>query len=945
VNACVSKLKKESFSMLDTVCAILLALCPLLQNFQGVLVDSRATILAILTPYVLVRFWMQNRVKWLPVLPLLLFSVCKILDEGTNFSELAREGLVCLFLLAAASGIINVKKLLTAMTAVAAVGSALILVQFVCYTVFDFHLQLVPTQLFLPASDQWMGLAETGKISILGNPMSTYRPSSIFMEPSHMALYCTPSLLFLLLSPGLNLKRGALAALITVGVVVSTSGLGIALCMGLWLVYFALYFGENGSGKPIRLGKMTIKGFTLKPRRFKGIPIKSKRYGAFTFNGFTIRPVNILLMVGLLVAAVLAYLCVGVVQDAVNRILSSGDGYNAIAGRTDSGALAVSGMQGSDWLFGKVLPGDEASWYMPGFFESIYKYGLVGLVISYAFYVISLFKLKREYSWLALMILGLSYFTNHTHGSAFMLIYCILLLGGYPADPPEGKRDWSVPIHREKRPKTPAGELQRGSAGLALKAGFWYVVSTFLVKGISFITHPIFAHQLDKPDMGAFSNFASWETLLLIVTSLEMQNTVARAYYDFKDDFNKYVSSVTLASCSFTLILYGVALLMGDWFTTLTSIPQTYVHVLFIMLLFQGCKQIYFAKERTLYRYKSVAVISAINALVPTLIAVGLVAIAPAVQKLDARIYGFYLPSALIGAGCFLLLFFKGRTIKWKYCKYGLVLSFPLMLHYLTAQLLTSSNSIVTTAVLGEEANAAVSTASSANHILTTLLIAVSGAVTTWLMDNLHQKKVKSARRGTLAYTAGIAALGIGVILLAPEVVHILGAGKYPESTTLMPGFVVAALVQSAGTIFTIMLTYQKKVVATGVATGIVAVLTVAAKFILLRWTDSVQILPFINIAAFGVLFVINYLLVCRHGLGKYVNFKLMAGVLLVTCGFMAVSYLLYQNTLLRYGFIAVMGLAACVVAYRYRAMLIKILRKKFKKKKATPKLNETTEE
>lgn len=488
-------------------------------------------------------------------------------------------------------------------------------------------------------------------------------------------------------------------------------------------------------------------------------------------------------------------------------------------------------------------------------------------------------------------------------------------------------------------------QQRRGSAGLALKAGFWYVISTFLVKGISFITHPIFAHQLNKPDMGAFSNFASWETLLLIVTSLEMQNTVARAYYDFKDDFNKYVSSVTLASCSFTLILYGVALLMGDWFTTLTSIPQTYVHVLFIMLLFQGCKQIYFAKERTLYRYKSVAVISAVNALVPTLIAVGLVAIAPEAQKLDARIYGFYLPAALIGLGCFLLLFFKGRSIRWNYCKYGLVLSFPLMLHYLTAQLLTSSNSIVTTAVLGEEANAAVSTASSANHILTTLLIAVSGALTTWLMDNLHQQKVKSARMGTLAYTAGIAVVGIGVILLAPEVVYILGAGKYPESTTLMPGFVVAALVQSAGTVFTIMLTYQKKVVATGVATGVVAVLTVAAKFILLKWTGSVQILPLINIAAFGVLFVINYLLVCRHGLGKYVNFKLMAGVLLVTCGFMAVSYLLYQNTLLRYGFIAVMGLAACVVAYRYRAMLMKLVRKKFKKKKATPKLNETTEE
>lgn len=495
-------------------------------------------------------------------------------------------------------------------------------------------------------------------------------------------------------------------------------------------------------------------------------------------------------------------------------------------------------------------------------------------------------------------------------------------------------------------------QQRRGSAGLALKAGMWYVISTFLVKGISFITHPIFADLLDKPSMGAFSNFASWETLLLIVTSLEMQNTVARAYYDFKDDFNKYVSSVTLASCGFTLILYGVALLMGDWFTTLTSIPQRFVHVLFIMLLFQGCKQIYFAKERTLYRYKSVAVISAVNALVPTLIAVGLVAIAPAVQKLDARIYGFYIPSALIGLGCFLLLFFKGKgAIQWKYIKYGLVLAFPLMLHYLTAQLLSSSNSIVTTAVLGEEANAVVSTAASANHILTTLLMAVSGALTTWLMDNLHQENKKAARLGTLGYIAGIAVLGIGVILLAPEVVHILGAGNYPESTILMPGFVVAVLVQSAGTVFTIMLTYQKKVVATGVATGVVAAISVAAKYFLMPWYESlhpgkgVLLLPYINIAAFGVLFVINYLLVRRHGLGGYVNFKLMAGALLATCGFMALSYPLYNNTLLRYGVIAVLGLAACVVAYRYRAMILKIVRKKFKKKKATPKTLETTEE
>ncbi len=491
--------------------------------------------------------------------------------------------------------------------------------------------------------------------------------------------------------------------------------------------------------------------------------------------------------------------------------------------------------------------------------------------------------------------------------------------------------------------------IKRGDAGLALKAGFWYVLSTFLVKSLSFITHPIFAGLLSKEDLGAFSNFASWETLLLIITSLEMQNTVARAYYDFKEDFNKYVSSVTLASCGVTLGLYGVALLCGDWFEAATSIPKQYIHVLFFMLLFQGCKQIFMARERTLYRYKAVAVISALNALIPTLIAVALVMLAPEMQKLGARIYGFYVPSALIGVGCALVLIARGKGFGWKYIKYGLALSFPLMLHYLTAQLLSSSNSIVTTMRLGEEANAVVSTAASANHIMTTLLLAVSGAVTTWLMDNLNQENVKATRRGTLAYVAGISVLAVGVILLAPEVVHILGSGKYPESTVLMPGFVVAVLVQSVTTIFTIMLTYQKKVVGTAVWTGIVAVLCVLAKYFLLPWYDAlnpgngVLILPYINIAAFAALFVINYVLVRRAGLGKYVNFKAFVAVLALLLGVMAVSYYLYDHLWLRLGVIGVLGAAALVVAYRYRALIIKIIRKKFKKKSKATK--EKTEE
>ncbi len=472
----------------------------------------------------------------------------------------------------------------------------------------------------------------------------------------------------------------------------------------------------------------------------------------------------------------------------------------------------------------------------------------------------------------------------------------------------------------------------RGSAGLALKAGFWYVISTFLIKALSFITTPIFSRLMLEKDYGEFANFASWEVTLLIITGAELYNTVSRAYYDHKDDFDKYVSSVTVASCGITLIFYILFLGCWKWISKVVSIPTEFVHILFFTLLFQSCKQIFMTRERTLYRYKSVAAISVFNLLIPTITAVLLVVFSDETQRLQARIYGFYVPSALIGLICGLVVLKRGRVFKWKYCKYAFALSLPLIAHYLTAHLLTASNTIVTKNVLGAQAVAIVSVASSANHILTILLQAVSGAVTTWLMDNLDSKNIKVVKKGTLLYVCGVAVVAIGVMLLAPEVIWILGGSKYADSVLLMPGMVLAVFIQSITTLFTIILTYNKSVVKTAFYTSIVAFLCVVAKVLLLP-VFGVQSLPFINIAAFGALFIINYILVKKAGYGKYINLKLILVVIASAFAVMLLSYILYKNIIIRYSIIVVIGIVALIVMYKYRTYIIKLIKSKFKKK------------
>lgn len=476
---------------------------------------------------------------------------------------------------------------------------------------------------------------------------------------------------------------------------------------------------------------------------------------------------------------------------------------------------------------------------------------------------------------------------------------------------------------------------KRGSTALALKAGLWYVISTFLVKGLSFITTPIFARLMDKASYGEFTNFASWQTTLLIIVGAELYNTVNRAYYDFKDDFDGYISTITITSCMISAGLYVIALLCGDVFFSVVSIPPEFIHILFFVLTCQACKQIFLARERTLYRYKSVAQLSVCNLIIPTGIAVALVIMAESSSRLSARIYGFYIPSAMIGMMCAYAIFRKSRKFDAGYCKYALKLSVPLIASYLSSHLLTASNTIVTKSVLGADAVSTISMTVSTTHILTILLQSVSGAVTTWLMDNLNQENVKAVRRGILLYAGGIMVVSVGIMLLSPEVIWILGGKAYADSVMLMPGMIFSAMIQGVSTVFTIILTYEKKVVKTAVYTSAITVICIISKIYILP-VYGVEILPYVNIVCFMMLAGVNYALVVKTGYGRYIDIKGLIAVFAVTALMMPVSFYLYENNVIRYIVIAVLAVAAAGVMYRFRKYIMKFVNSKLKKNKKT---------
>ena len=401
----MASLGAEHTTFLDRACAFLLALSPLLQFYVGPVRNAGFTIMVLIAPLLVLRLAKTastGRVDtrcMFAVIPMLLFQLFKLFDHGVTINKLVYCVFFLVVFVAAAAGCINVRLLVKYAMLVCLAASALLVVQYFCFYLLGFHLQLAPTSLFLPSSEAWTLGVQTGLYGLRGIKNGFYRPSAFFMEPSHMFLYAFPVLALLLLSRRMNAWRMINAALITVGMILSTSGMGIVVAAGLWGVYIALYRSKR-SRKNVA--------------RFK--------------NLLTAR--SIVLIFGALVLVTAMYFTVPVFKKAADRLLqSSPTGQSsAVSGRNKKANELIRNMSGTELVTGVTEDLTGLNFNLPGFHATLYKYGWIGLILSYWFYVQFLFRTRGAGFWISAVILVVSFFSAHTHGTFFLQYYLLVLL-------------------------------------------------------------------------------------------------------------------------------------------------------------------------------------------------------------------------------------------------------------------------------------------------------------------------------------------------------------------------------------------------------------------------------------------------------------------------------------------------------------------------------------
>ena len=464
------------------------------------------------------------------------------------------------------------------------------------------------------------------------------------------------------------------------------------------------------------------------------------------------------------------------------------------------------------------------------------------------------------------------------------------------------------------------------NAGTVIKAGIWYTLSSFLTKGVAFITTPIFTRLLSSNDYGEYSNFVAWAGILVIVATMEMHATVNRARYDY-DNLDGYLSSVAITGTIVTTVLWGIVQLFPDFFCRFFSMDMPYINILFITTMVSPALQLLQAKNRINYKYKTYVALSFGSVLLSTLVSLGLVLLMQ--NKLAGRIIGHYGTVFVIDLCVYIYIIYKGRQFKWSECKYALLICIPMIPHLLSKYILNQSDRIMIKQFCGASDTAFYSLAYNCAMIPIMLATATNVAWSPWSSEKIHEGKYETVRKASYYYILLFYCVVLGIFVLGPEVVVILGGEKYAEAVNVLPPVVMGAAFQFLYNLYVSLEQFAKKTVGMAFGTIAAALINIGLNWLLIPRYGYIAA-AYTTLVGYACLLVIHFFLAKRTGYSRAYDTKFIFGsVAALFCVMLCMLWLYTKPAVIRYCIAAIVLAVIGVFAYKKKDFILSIIKKK----------------
>jgi O-antigen/teichoic acid export membrane protein len=465
---------------------------------------------------------------------------------------------------------------------------------------------------------------------------------------------------------------------------------------------------------------------------------------------------------------------------------------------------------------------------------------------------------------------------------------------------------------------------------IQLKASFWFLICSFLQKGISLITTPVFTRLLSTAEYGQYNVFNSWLGIVAIFVSLNLSYGVyTQGLVKFEEEEKLFSSSLQGLSATLVAGWTVIYFIFRKFWNDLFSLSTVQMLAMLVMIWTTAVFGFWAAAQRVHFHYKMLVTVTlAVSIAKPV---VGVFFVIHAADKVTARILGLVLVELIGYSAFFWIQILRGKKFFcYKFWKHALLFNIPLIPHYLSQTVLNSADRIMIERMCGADEAGIYSLAYSISLIMTLFNTALMQTISPWMY-----KKIKTKQIGTIAPIAyltlcAIAIVNVLLIAFAPEAVAIFAPASYYDAIWIVPPVAMSVYFMYSYDLFAKFAFYYEKTKFITAGSVIGAISNILLNFIFISQFGYCAA-GYTTLACYIVYSVGHYIFmnkVCDafcDGARPYS----MKVYLLITLSFMLIGFILlftYSYNLLRYGISVVLTGVIFLKRKRLVGMLNRII-------------------
>lgn len=330
-----------------------------------------------------------------------------------------------------------------------------------------------------------------------------------------------------------------------------------------------------------------------------------------------------------------------------------------------------------------------------------------------------------------------------------------------------------------------------------ISAGIWYTVGNMLIKGINFLSLPLFSRLLNTEEFGIYNVFVSYEAILYVIIGMAIHSSIRSANIKFKGNINEYTSSVSIIYLVNAMIMLFIALIFNKQLSKLLAFDKLIIVLLIFYSLGSALLSLYNNYISLEYSYKKYLLVSFFNSVGNVCISLVLILTIFKKKRDIGRIVGATSTICILAFFILCIMYKKAKPkINKSYWKFAVKYSIPIVPHGISQVLLAQFDRIMIRSIVGNAAAGIYSLAGNIMLILTIITDSISTAWSTWFYDQISENRIESINKRAKQLSFFFVVLTVGLLTISPELIIILGgkehsAGQYVAIPMIVDAFIL----------------------------------------------------------------------------------------------------------------------------------------------------------